>query len=254
MKIIYLNIWGGQIFEPLLNFIKINSPETDIFCFQEVFDTPTDKTWSGKTRLDILQQIKNVLGDFQVFFFPAQDNIVFGGTTDFPVTFGLAIFVKKNIKIDKTGDIFVFRDRNAREVDHTTIGKNLAFVSFTHQQNKYAVFNLHGLWNGRGKTDTDDRLEQSTKAKDFIEKFKDHKIILGGDFNLLPDTESLKILETGLRNLVKENQVTSTRSRFYDRSDKFADYILVSPDLEIKNFAVLPDEVSDHLALTVEFN
>jgi len=33
----------------------------------------------------------------------------------------------------------------------------------------------------------------------------------------------------------------------------FADYAFISKDLKLNNFAVLPDEVSDHLALLVEF-
>ena len=32
----------------------------------------------------------------------------------------------------------------------------------------------------------------------------------------------------------------------------FADYIFVSKDIKVKDFKVLPDEVSDHLALSIE--
>jgi endonuclease/exonuclease/phosphatase family metal-dependent hydrolase len=256
MKLISLNIWGGQIFAPLLEFIEKHSLDTDIFCFQEVFSTSADKQWVGAARVDIYQQIKNVLPDFQDFSAPAQENIVFDGPVDFPVSFGLAMFVKKTITVETHGDVFVFRNKNARENHHKEIGKNVEFITFTNEQNKFAIFNLHGLWNGAGKTDTEDRLEQSRKTKEFLEKFPDHKIILCGDFNLLPETESLKILENGLTNLIKEYNITSTRSRFYDKPNfsKFADYALVSKNLEIKNFAVLADEVSDHLALMIEFN
>ena len=37
------------------------------------------------------------------------------------------------------------------------------------------------------------------------------------------------------------------------RTELFADYILVSPDIVVKHFQVLPDEVSDHAPLLVEF-
>ncbi len=45
----------------------------------------------------------------------------------------------------------------------------------------------------------------------------DHNLptILCGDFNLMPDTKSIEILETGMQNLVKNYNVTSTRSSFY---------------------------------------
>ena len=74
-----------------------------------------------------------------------------------------------------------------------------------------------------------------------------------GDFNLLPDTESIKILESsGLRSLIKEYNITSTRTSFYTKPAKYADYILVTPGIEVKDFKVLTDEVSDHSPLFLE--
>ena len=68
------------------------------------------------------------------------------------------------------------------------------------------------------------------------------------------DTESMKVLEKGMRNLVKDYGVTSTRSHFYKKRGKFADYILVSPEVEVKDFKVLQESVSDHLPLYLEFD
>ena len=77
---------------------------------------------------------------------------------------------------------------------------------------------------------------------------------MSGDFNLLPDTQSIKKLENfGLRNLVKEYNITSTRTSFYTKSEKFADYAFVSSEIAVKDFKVLPDEVSDHSPLYLEF-
>ena len=61
-----------------------------------------------------------------------------------------------------------------------------------------------------------------------------------------------------MRDLVKESGVGSTRTPLYRHyqnpaEPNFADYILTSQDIDIKNFAVLPDVVSDHAALCVEF-
>ena len=56
-----------------------------------------------------------------------------------------------------------------------------------------------------------------------------------------------------MRNLVKEYEITSTRTSFYKKSeDKHADYIFVSNGIEVKDFRVLPEEVSDHSALYLE--
>ena len=57
-----------------------------------------------------------------------------------------------------------------------------------------------------------------------------------------------------MKNLIKEYKVTTTRSHFYTKEHKFADYILVSPEIEVKKFEVIQDVVSDHLPLMLEFD
>lgn len=44
MKLVSLNVWAGRVFDPLMNFVSEHARDTDIFCFQEVFDTPTSRT------------------------------------------------------------------------------------------------------------------------------------------------------------------------------------------------------------------
>ena len=79
--------------------------------------------------------------------------------------------------------------------------------------------------------------------------------MLCGDFNLAPDTQSLRMLEAaGLRNLVAEFGVTSTRTSLYRRPERFADYVFVSPGVDVSAFRVLPDEVSDHAPLMLQFD
>ena len=59
--------------------------------------------------------------------------------------------------------------------------------------------------------------------------------------------------EEGLRNLIAEHGVTSTRTTLYPRAESFADYVLVSAGVDVLEFRVLPDEVSDHAPLLLEF-
>jgi endonuclease/exonuclease/phosphatase family metal-dependent hydrolase len=65
------------------------------------------------------------------------------------------------------------------------------------------------------------------------------------------------IERSGIRNLVKEYGVESTRTKLYRRYEtgsKFADYIFVSPEVKVNDFKVLPDEVSDHSPLMLDFD
>src|SRR3989304_780654 len=50
-------------------------------------------------------------------------------------------------------------------------------------------------------------------------KFNGQKILCG-DFNLNPDTKSLNILDRGMKNLIKEYKVKSTRSGLYKKDQK----------------------------------
>ena len=244
MKLVTLNIWGGKLKRPLLEFFKKYSQEVDIFCLQEVFH-------HGKSTyhryddadMNIFSRIAAVLSRYNGHF-----------TTPQTDEFGLAIFVRKTIPVAKVGETYVFRWKNARVGDDgKTLGKHLQFVQFQHKGKSFTIINFHGLWIGGDKNDTPDRLQQSQNIVKFINTLKG-KVILAGDYNLLPNTQSTHLLEAaGLRNLVTEYKITNTRSPFYARPEKFADYILVSLDVNVTNFCVLPDVVSDHLSLLIEF-
>ncbi len=90
------------------------------------------------------------------------------------------------------------------------------------------------------------------KVKEIFTSFKGPKILCG-DFNLRPDTESIKMLESDMKNLIIEYGVTSTRSNLHTRLEKFADYIMASDDVRVNNFEVINKHVSDHLPLLLEF-
>ena len=97
-------------------------------------------------------------------------------------------------------------------------------------------------------------INQSKAISDFVLK-QGGDIILCGDFNLLPDTESIAILEKfDLKNLIKEYDIKSTRTSLYKKPLQFADYVFVSKGINVLDFKVLPDEVSDHSPLFLKIN
>ena len=115
------------------------------------------------------------------------------------------------------------------------------------------VCNLHGHWTPNFKGDSPARLEQSKNIKKLLDSFEGAKVLCG-DFNVDPDTKSMEILETSMKNLVKEYKVTTTRSPLYKKEGApICDYILVSPDIQVKKFEAIQDAVSDHLPLCLEF-
>lgn len=253
MKILSLNTWGGRAGkDKLLQFIEKNK-QMDIFCLQEIWSTPYEHLEgkaAGGTPIDHenimvygLQEISVLLDSHLAFFRPHHlDN------------YGLLMLVKKDMKLIAEGDIFVYKEKGyIPDGDVGFHARNLQFATIATTKGNRTVLNFHGLWNGGGKGDSEDRLIQSEKIIHFIDSLN-NPIVMCGDFNMSPETQSLKTLENyGLRNLIKENGVTSTRTRYYNKPEKFADYVMVSQEIVVNEFKVLPDVVSDHSPLYLDF-
>ena len=243
MKLITLNTWAGLLYNPLEKFIKAKSKNTDIFCFQEVFSGAVNpRKIRGKVIPDLYQRLQKLLPDFTGFYAETEANDE-----------GLAMFVKSKLEIQGYGVHFVYGYPNSMiGDDYTMKSSNIQYVVINSGGKLNTVINFHGLWTGGGKEDSDKRLLQSNNLKRFLDNTEGKKILCG-DFNLDISTKSLVIVEKGMRNLIKENKVSSTRSHHYKKDTKFADYILVSNDVKVKRFEVVPDVVSDHLPLFLNF-
>ncbi|CAF1377857.1 unnamed protein product [Didymodactylos carnosus] len=163
------------------------------------------------------------------------------------------MFVKKNITIVEEGIYFVHQYQGyVPDDDIRCHARNIQYIKTENNGKQTAVMNFHGLWNGNGKTDTEDRIQQSTNILHITKNISEN-FVLSGDFNLLPDTKSIKMLEdVGLRNLIKEYGITSTRTSYYMKPDRYADYVFVTAGLEVTDFKALPEEVSDHAPLYTE--
>lgn len=262
MKLISLNTWGGKLFDPLIKFIKKNSRDTDIFCFQEVFDTNSNvKQYQEDTRANLLGELKSVLANFHIFY-----TIAIAGfderaqRVDFDLKMGNAIFLKNSLRILDKGELLLCgkKDEIDLKKDFSNLPIYIQYVTFLLNAKEYTISNLHGTSRPGSKLDTPIRLEQSRKITHLL-KNKGSLQILAGDFNLLPETESIKMIEENMRNLIKEYEIIRTRSRlnpFFKKQDfqKYADYVFVTKDIKVESFSV-PDEIaSDHLPMILEFS
>jgi endonuclease/exonuclease/phosphatase family metal-dependent hydrolase len=171
--------------------------------------------------------------------------------------YGLASLVKEQIQVLQQGFEWIHEapEYPGYGAAHPRL---LQWMECGSDGKKFFVVNVHGLWNGQGKTDTPQRLAQSERIVNFLERLP-APFIVCGDFNLRPDTESLKRIESsvpGIKNWIAISGATSTRSQYYPKAEKFADYIFTSPGIEVSRFEVLnkeEDQVSDHLPLLLEF-
>ncbi len=247
MKLVTLNIWGGRVGSRLPDFFaKYN--DIDIWCFQEVFNKKEGpvyvKTEGFEPDNNLQKTLSNYLNLHQDEFCPVLEKC-----------YGIASFIHTNIKIIETGETLVacgdwWKLGDGHNRDHH---RKLQWLEVEVDSKKLLIVNVHLTHRPEGKKDSEKRIRQSQTIIDFLNMF-DYPKILVGDFNLLPTTQSIQMIEdAGMINLVKKHNVESTRTELYKKPLKFADYIFVSPEIRVKDFKVLPDVVSDHSPLYLEF-
>jgi len=227
MKVIFLNTWHGELRDELRAYVMRHLQSTDVFCFQE----------SNKSDRDAY---KDLLADN----FVLQSAEKQGENVD--VVYGNATYVRKDISIVETGVLFAEGENEL----HTGLA---TYLKLNSAEGKVTICNVHGAPYPGHKLDCAARLYQSEKI---LEKFTDDdRVIIGGDFNLLPDTKSVQMFnEHGYQDLIADFDVTTTRNRitferFPNDIQYHADYVFVSPGLQVNSFVVPSEIVSDHQPL-----
>ena len=263
MKIISLNTFAGTIFDNFMAFVEAHKADTDVFCFQEIFttDQPGFITTKLGKRANLLDELKQRLPNFQVFYGVAQDGIqesddVCPGTQE-----GLAIFIKKGLNVTESGDFFINNRRNSFvPPNYSTFPYNVLYIGLSINDQPLTICCLHGASQPGSKLDTPDRINQSQKVIDFLKDRPGEKIVMG-DFNLLPETESIRMFEpAGYRNLVNDFKISTTRGtkhkqlypEFAGDYQEYADYTFVTPGVKVTNFEVPDVPISDHLPMILE--
>lgn len=241
IHLVCLNIWGGYLEKPLLNFVDSHQ-EVDIFCFQEVYKNFTNqKTGNTHINPDIFARLEEKLPNHIGFFRPALLD-----------SYGIAIFLRKDINLLEEGYINIYANPTYIE-EGTNHPRNMQWLKCRSKNKAFLLMNMHGLWNGMGKNDSKDRLIQSKKIKQYMKSVKMPKILCG-DFNLGLHTKSIVILEEEMNNLVRHYNVVSTRSSLYEKEEKHSDYIFTSPEITVIDFKAWNDIVSDHAPLSLIFS
>ena len=231
MRLVFLNTYEAILKEPFENFLREEGRQTQVFCFQEATET-------------VQALCQKVLPGFV----PSFARKVLDERNAFP----LATYIRDDILVRETQEIGrAFQDAGLGLRHRLRIGNR-----------EIDVANIHGISHTSPgldtKRDTPGRIIQSQAILDAFES-SDCPVIIGGDFNLLPDTESMKLFsQSGYRDLIREYAIPTTRNHIaWDRFPKaekyfYSDYVFVSPTVEVKGFSVPNIEVSDHLPLILE--
>ena len=223
MKIVFLNAWYGKLEKELVEFLKQQASSADIICLQE-----------GTDRLK--QLCDDVFSDFNSNF----TSKYVSSTVDY---YQLT-YLKKSIELETVGTFFD---------DDKEIGSG-SYIQFRVNGREVYVCNVHGNPEPYDKLDSPDRLKQSYELMNFF-KHKPGLRIVGGDFNLLPDTESVQMFaKNGYRNLIRDFKIDTTRNHlawdlYPGHEQYYADFVFVAGEAKIEQFTVPKIDVSDHLPM-----
>jgi endonuclease/exonuclease/phosphatase family metal-dependent hydrolase len=240
-----LNAWGGIVGQPLLHRIKTWGT-FDVLWLQEVPNGSTNATdWSGQQNRQLFRDITRILPHHRGYFVPVQGGV-----------WGIAMFVRAGIvEVLDHGAVFVHRWESAHDGgDALSIGRAVQWMHVRLGGKTCTFLNFHGLWSPEGKGDSPERDVQSGKIIEFA-RMIEGPFLLAGDFNYLRTNRSLAVLvdELGLTDHIQKNGILSTRTSYYTKPDKDADYLLTK-GVGVSDFRVLPDQVSDHAPLAWRFS
>jgi len=264
LRVASLNAWGGRLHAPLIDYLA--TLDADVLCLQEVVDTPNAPAdWleyrDGATvlpqRARLFEEIAAALPGHDGRFFPAAGGELFDGETPVSSAFGLATFVRRGMKLTEQADGFVhgaFAPKNWG--DHPRPRNAHVLRLDLSGSGPMTIAQMHGLRDLAGKMDTPQRLAQAQKLVALIERVwrQGERLLVCGDFNVLPGSETFAVLRRlGLVDLVVGRGFEDTRTSHYAKGGRYADYMLVTANVEVLGFDVMEaPEVSDHRPLVID--
>ncbi|MET7466825.1 endonuclease/exonuclease/phosphatase family protein [Nonomuraea sp. NPDC005501] len=264
VRIISLNAWGGAMFDELAPWL--DSCDADILCLQEVTRTPGAGGWtrfddaerSLPQRADLLADVRSRLPR-HLGLFTASDS---GPVLDHEHAsrrqdFGLATFVAETLPIVGMQSEFVhgsYAEHHDRWPADGRPRAALAVRVFDRSARRFVtIVNLHGLRDAQGKADTPARRAQAERLGELVADVcqEGDLTVVCGDFNVLPGSETFRILaKLDLNDLVRD---ADTRTSRYPKPVRHASYLLVSDPDAVRRFEIVTaPEVSDHRALTLD--
>lgn len=265
MRIMSLNGWGGTLHAPLIDYLVADP--VDVLCLQEVIHTPdAPKEWltyrdgdhTLPQRADFFGEVAAALPDHEAIFCPAAQGVLWDDDVALPSRWGLATFVSRRLPIVAQRQGFVHKTFSPHGYGEHPRSRSAHAVRVYDYAGERAVTiaHMHGLRDLAGKMDTPERKAQAERLAALTRSVAEpgDGIVVCGDFNVEPGSETLAILSAlGLSERVTAGGFDGTRTSHYVKPGRFADYMLVSETLPVRDFQVVrAPEVSDHCPLVLD--
>jgi len=241
MRLLQLNAWTIRLATRIEDMVTKESP--DIIALQEVFES-----------------------DDALGFFPTltelADNLKFHHRYHSPV-YGIRFMASKpefgnaiisNLALGDKQTHFTNLEYKAsislKQDDYNV--RNFQHVTINDQDGKQVhIINHHGYHVPLHKNGNDFTKKACQQIADYAKQL-DGAVIITGDFNLLPDSGSIEIINEGFRNLTKEYGLQTTRTDLTHKTEP-CDFIFVNEKIKVNNFYASEVVASDHQGLVLDF-
>lgn len=241
----------------VINLIKEDN--YDIITFQEVMRKIDENVFERYQSSNIIKENLDYQNSFFGPLWVAKchrkgDNITrdFGGLAEqgneiissYPIIEGKNVFYHRYYAtFEDTSDF--------RNNDH---GRAFTEAILNVNGRELQIINVHGIWN-KDKVGDERTINQINSILSNIRD--DIPCIIAGDFNLLPESESIKLMNNKMINLISKYNIKSTRPNFddgLDRGDMVCDYIFINNKVKVNDFKVINSKASDHFPLFLDFD
>ena len=242
MKLIQLNTWSCKLPTEITKLLQDEKP--DIACFQEIV-TAVD---GGK----ILDTIDNVLKDYP-FEYNFNTPLVEFNFMQRQASRGNLI--ASNLTVFDTNEIWThggfFKNFDYINSGGYNVARNIAHAEISTQEGNVHVLTLHGYHVKEHKNGNEETMHACRELVAYANEL-DGPVIITGDFNLSPDSESIQLVNKSFRNLSIEGGLLTTRNHLTTKKE-VCDYIFVNDKVRVDNFFMSEVVASDHNALVLEF-
>lgn len=241
MKLMQLNAWGGRLEPQIANLIKSEQP--DILCLQEAISFSGE----GSGLFITIENIQELSGLSFAAFAPVFSFSYMKSTAKF----GNCILSRFPIQETKTVFTHLEHKDNFMWGEDSANVRNFVHASIDVKSTVCNIVTHHGFWVPNHKDGNSETLQQTKIIADYCQELAG-PTILTGDFNLVPESASIKQISTVLTNLTQKYGLATTRTALTHKTEA-CDYVFVSDDVNVQDFKALDEVVSDHQALVLEF-
>ena len=251
--------------DEIIPFLKREN--ADVVALTEVFDGH-NSDWEARYRsMDVLREalgypheaFAQTFCEVEDFGEVNQGNAVL---SKFPIQsqdiIALEPYAKRDARVAHQQYFSASGDEQAMAQVFMNTPRNIQHVQIDIRGNTLNLLNTQGPW-GMDGLDDDRRLAMGRAIGERVSALKN--VVVCGDFNVQENTQSIALIEQQLKNVFK-GELTTSFNMEQKKTHRFAagfatsvvDMLFVSPDLSIVEKAVYPDNVSDHLSMSVTVN